>query len=194
MFRVFQQNRAVLAGTAAATAAVTYFIVRPKQHPDRIVIVGGGTAGIGVAAMLQNEGEKDSLLFAVHWCTLPIFLNLIWIFVSCDATKCRNEKCHDHRTEGYSLLPAIVDPVRRRCQECERQCQAHENGSAERYRVAQWKGPCRLFTLPMISALPRNSLKLWNCSRSPHSSTSSIKMALCSLAKLWNTCVPLALA
>ena len=65
MFRVFQQNRAVLAGTAAATAAVTYFIVRPKQHPDRIVIVGGGTAGIGVAAMLQNEGEKD---FAFFFC------------------------------------------------------------------------------------------------------------------------------
>lgn len=59
MFRFITQNRnAVIAGTAFATAT-GYFVLRPKQHPDRIVIVGGGSAGIGVAAMLRNEGMKN---------------------------------------------------------------------------------------------------------------------------------------
>ena len=59
MFRFATQNRAKIAGAAAATVTAGYLLLRPKQHPDRIVIVGGGTAGIGVAAMLQNEGMKN---------------------------------------------------------------------------------------------------------------------------------------
>ena len=60
MFRLVSQHRAaVMAGTAAATTAAAYVLYQPKQHPDHIVIVGGGTGGIGVAAMLQREGMKN---------------------------------------------------------------------------------------------------------------------------------------
>jgi len=57
MFRFVQNRTIVIAGSTAALTA-GYFLMRPKQHFDRIVIVGGGTGGIGVAAMLQNEGMK----------------------------------------------------------------------------------------------------------------------------------------
>ncbi|CAB9519459.1 Sulfide:quinone oxidoreductase, mitochondrial [Seminavis robusta] len=62
MFRFVSKNRnAILAGTGA-TVMGGYLFLRPKQHPDRIVIVGGGTGGIGVAAMLRNEGMKNVTL------------------------------------------------------------------------------------------------------------------------------------
>lgn len=62
MLHFLKQHRtAAIAGTAATTMT-GYFLLQPKQHPDRIVIVGGGTGGIGVAAMLQNEGMKNVTL------------------------------------------------------------------------------------------------------------------------------------
>lgn len=53
------QRKAVMAGAATLMATAGYLFLKPKQHPDHVVIVGGGTGGVGVAAMLQNEGIKN---------------------------------------------------------------------------------------------------------------------------------------
>lgn len=50
----------VFVGAAAlGTVSVIAMTVSKKERKDRVVVVGGGTAGIGVAAMLRREGIKN---------------------------------------------------------------------------------------------------------------------------------------
>ena len=54
------QGKAIAAVTAVGGAyGIWSWIASPKPRQEHVLIVGGGTAGIGVAAMLQREGLKN---------------------------------------------------------------------------------------------------------------------------------------
>lgn len=61
---VSRRNLAIVAGltASAATVAACAAPAQKDSKSQKIVIVGGGSAGIGVAAMLKNEGMKDVVI------------------------------------------------------------------------------------------------------------------------------------
>mmetsp|Transcript_9742 Transcript_9742/g.18304 ORF Transcript_9742/g.18304 Transcript_9742/m.18304 type:complete len:100 (+) Transcript_9742:122-421(+) len=89
-------------GTAKAVAGATvigtvYYVAYPwtrTQRKDKILVVGGGTAGIGVAAMLTHEGMRNVTIVepsSVH------YYQPLWTLVGGGAKK-KNSKC-----EGYEI-------------------------------------------------------------------------------------------
>lgn len=61
MFSTVARNTFKVAAGATAIGTV-YYVAYPwtrTQRRDKIIVVGGGTAGVGVAAMLQHEGMRN---------------------------------------------------------------------------------------------------------------------------------------
>jgi sulfide:quinone oxidoreductase len=60
MFHRVLSNPKAVAGAGVAVAGAAYwFTTSPKKRQEHVVIVGGGTAGLGVSAMLRNENFQN---------------------------------------------------------------------------------------------------------------------------------------
>lgn len=61
MFSTVARN-ALRVAAGATVIGTVYYVAYPwtrTQRKDKILVVGGGTAGVGVAAMLQHEGMRN---------------------------------------------------------------------------------------------------------------------------------------